>query len=67
MSGPSGYEQIISLGVEISIQIEADDGLHEKSEYRSHDHYCPVTLINRVVRRTICRLIGFSALIKYSA
>jgi hypothetical protein len=35
MSGPSGYEQIISLCVEVSIQIEADDGLHEKSEYRN--------------------------------
>jgi hypothetical protein len=35
MSGPSDYEQIISLGVGVSIQIEADDGLHEKSEYRN--------------------------------
>jgi len=34
-SAPSDYERIISLGVRISIQIDADDGLHEKSEYRN--------------------------------
>jgi hypothetical protein len=34
-SGPSDYERMISLGVGVSVQIEADDGLHEKSEYRS--------------------------------
>ena len=35
MSGPSDYEQIVSLGVGVYIQIDADDGLHEKSEYRN--------------------------------
>jgi hypothetical protein len=35
MSGPSDYEQIISLGVGVAIQIEADDGQHEKSEYHN--------------------------------
>jgi hypothetical protein len=34
-SGPSDYEKIVSLGVGISIQIEADDGQHEISEYRN--------------------------------
>lgn len=41
-SGPSDYEQIISLGVGVSILIEADDGQHEKSEYRNpktHSRY----------------------------
>jgi hypothetical protein len=33
-SAPSDYEKLISLGVEISIRIEADDGQHEKWEYR---------------------------------
>ncbi len=33
-SGPSDYERLISLGVGISIKIEADDGQHEKWEYR---------------------------------
>jgi hypothetical protein len=33
-SAPSDYEQLISLGVGISIKIEADDGQHEKWEYR---------------------------------
>jgi len=35
MSGPADYQRLISLGVDVSIQIEADDGLHEKSEYRN--------------------------------
>jgi hypothetical protein len=35
MSGPSDYERLVSLGVAISIKIEAEDGLHEKSEYRN--------------------------------
>jgi hypothetical protein len=35
MSGPSDYERNMSLGMGIAIQIEADDGLHEKSEYRN--------------------------------
>jgi hypothetical protein len=42
MSGPSDYEQIISLGVGVSILIEADDGQHEKSAYRNpktHSRY----------------------------
>jgi hypothetical protein len=34
-SGPSDDERLISPAVGISIQIEADDGLHEKSEYRN--------------------------------
>jgi hypothetical protein len=34
-SSGSDYEKIISLGVGVSIKIEADDGLHEKSEYRN--------------------------------
>jgi hypothetical protein len=33
-SGPSDYEKIVSLAVGVSIQIGADDGLHEKWEYR---------------------------------
>jgi len=33
-SGPSDYERTMSLGVGISFQVEADDGLHEKWEYR---------------------------------
>jgi hypothetical protein len=33
-SGPSDYERLISLGVGISIKIEADDGQHKKWEYR---------------------------------
>ena len=35
MSGPSDYQRLISLGVAVSIKIEADDGLHEKSQYRN--------------------------------
>jgi hypothetical protein len=34
-SGPSDYENMISLGVGISIKIEADDGQHVKWEYRN--------------------------------
>jgi hypothetical protein len=34
MSGPSDYTTLISPGLELSVQIEADDGLHEKWEYR---------------------------------
>jgi hypothetical protein len=34
-SAPSDYERIISLGVGISILIEADDGLYEKWVYRN--------------------------------
>jgi hypothetical protein len=34
-SGPSDYERLISLGVGISIKIEADDGLHETWQYRN--------------------------------
>jgi hypothetical protein len=33
-SAPSDYERLISLGVGISIKIEADDGQHQKWEYR---------------------------------
>jgi hypothetical protein len=33
-SAPSVYEQLISLGVGISIKIEADDGQYEKWEFR---------------------------------
>ena len=32
-SAPSDYERLISLGVGISIKIEADDGQHDKWEY----------------------------------
>ena len=42
MSAPSDDERIISLGVRVSILIEADDGQHEKSEYRNpktHSRY----------------------------
>jgi hypothetical protein len=35
ISGPSDYERLVSLGVAISIKIEAEDGLHEKREYRN--------------------------------
>jgi hypothetical protein len=35
MSGPSDAEALISPDVHISVQIEADDGLHEKWEYRN--------------------------------
>jgi len=35
MSGPADYQRLISLGVDVSIQIEADDGQHVKSEYRN--------------------------------
>jgi hypothetical protein len=35
MSGPSDYATLISPGLELSIQIEADDDLHEKWEYRN--------------------------------
>jgi hypothetical protein len=34
-SAPSDYEQIISAGVGIAIQIAADDGLHKKWNYRN--------------------------------
>src|SRR6267378_4462871 len=34
-SAPSDYERTISLGVEVYFQVEADDGLHEKWEYRN--------------------------------
>jgi hypothetical protein len=35
MSGPGNYQTLISPGVDLAIQIEAQDGLHEKSEYRN--------------------------------
>ena len=35
MSGPSDYATLISPGLELSIQIEADDGLHETWQYRN--------------------------------
>ncbi len=34
-SGPPEFGRLISLGVEILIRIEADDGMHEKWEYRN--------------------------------
>ena len=35
MSGPSDYTTLISPGLECSIQIEADDGVHETWQYRN--------------------------------
>jgi hypothetical protein len=35
-SAPSDYERLISLGVGISIKIEADDGQHQQWSYRDH-------------------------------
>ena len=35
MSGPSDYTTLISPGLELSVQIEADNGLYEKWEYRN--------------------------------
>jgi hypothetical protein len=35
MSGPSVYSILISPGLDFAINIEADDGLHEKWEYRN--------------------------------
>jgi hypothetical protein len=35
MSGPSDYSILISPGLDLAIRIQADDGLHEKWEYRN--------------------------------